>query len=67
MVERVGAPAERVRDAVGPSRDGTAVLAEMSADEFPHLVATPRMARAVSVEDEFPGSPAIVLRGLRPS
>ncbi|WP_040798518.1 TetR/AcrR family transcriptional regulator [Nocardia higoensis] len=46
--------------------DGTAALAEMSADEFPHLVATARSARTVSAEEEFRGGLAIVLRGLRP-
>lgn len=45
---------------------GTAALAEISADEFPHLVATARTAAAMSADEEFAGGLAIVLRGLRP-
>jgi len=46
---------------------GTAVLAALPEDEFPHLAATARTARTVSAEDEFSGGLEIVLRGLRPS
>jgi len=46
---------------------GTVALAEVSADEFPHLVATARTATTMSADEEFAGGLAIVLRGLRPN
>ncbi|MEU8125135.1 TetR/AcrR family transcriptional regulator [Spirillospora sp. NPDC049024] len=47
------------------SGEGTAALAGLPADEFPHLARTARHARLLGPDEEFRGGLAAVLRGLR--
>ncbi|MFJ8591695.1 TetR/AcrR family transcriptional regulator [Streptomyces sp. NPDC093598] len=50
---------------LGPlSGEGTVALTELPSDAFPHMTETARHARSVSVDREFLGGLALLLRGL---
>ncbi|WP_039801262.1 TetR/AcrR family transcriptional regulator C-terminal domain-containing protein [Nocardia araoensis] len=45
---------------------GTIVLADLPAEQYPHLAQTAGQAKGMSADDEFRGGVEIVLRGLEP-